>query len=108
VSKQREGKYKTGLTGRIYDRFPGRCIVVRLDAALLQGIPDMGVLFEGGFWCLLEAKSSADADRQPNQEFYVQKLNDMCFSAFIYPENEEAVLNELQEEFETYWAARAS
>lgn len=108
MAQQREGSYKTYLTKEIYKRFPNRCIVVRLDSALLQGVPDMGILFEGGFWCFLEAKSSANADRQPNQEFYVQKLNDMCFAAFIFPENEEAVLDELQEEFEIYWAARTA
>lgn len=108
MAQQREGRYKTQLTKRIYDRFEGRCIVVRLDAALLQGVPDMGILFEGGYWCILEAKTSANADRQPNQEFYVQKLNDMCFAAFICPENEEAVLDELQEEFENHWAARTA
>lgn len=108
VAQQREGKYKTALTGRIYDRFPSRCIVVRLNPDNLQGIPDLGVLFEGGFWGLLEAKSSASARHQPNQPFYVQQLNAMCFAAFIYPENEEAVLDELQEEFENHWAARTT
>lgn len=108
MPRQREGAYKTTLTKAIYKRFPNRCIVVRLDSALLQGVPDMAVLFEGGFWCSLEAKTSADADRQPNQEFYVHKLNDMCFAAFIYPEIEEAVLDELQEEFENHWAARTA
>lgn len=109
VAQQGEGAYKTRLTERIYRRFgEDRCQVVRLDSALLQGVPDIGVLFIGGFWALLEAKISMNARRQPNQQFYVQKLNDMCFSAFICPENEEAVLDELQEEFEIAWAARAA
>lgn len=103
-----EGEYKTRLTKKILDRFPGRCIVVRLDSALKQGIPDMAVLFEGGFWAALEAKISVNARRQPNQPFYVKKLDDMCFAAFICPENEEAVLNELQQEFEISWASRLS
>lgn len=96
-----EGPYKTHLTKRIMDRFPDRCIVVRLDSALRQGVPDMAVLFEGGMWALLEAKTSASARRQPNQDYYVQKLDAMCYAAFIYPENEEAVLDELQQEYES-------
>lgn len=103
-----EGKYKTELTKRIYERFGNRCVVVRLDSALMQGISDMLVLFEGGMWAALEAKTRGNAARQPNQEFYVQKLNDMCFAAFIYPENEEAVLNELEEEYQSHWASRLS
>jgi len=103
-----EGPYKTYLTKRLYEMFGERCIVVRLDSALMQGISDMGVLFEGGFWATLEAKTSMNARRQPNQEFYVNKLNAMCFAAFICPENEEAVLNELQQEFQAHWAARLS
>jgi hypothetical protein len=104
-----EGEYKTRLTKRIYRRFgEDRCIVVRLDSALLQGIPDMGVLFIGGFWGLLEAKTSLTAKRQPNQSYYVEHMNRMCFAAFICPENEEAVLHELQQESENHWAARLS
>lgn len=104
-----EGEYKTQLTKRIYDRFgEDRCIVVRLDSALLQGIPDMLVLFVGGFWAALEAKTSAKAKRQPNQPYYIEYMGNMCFAAFIYPDNEEAVLDELHQEFETYWASRLS
>lgn len=104
-----EGEYKTELTKRIYQRFgDDGCLVVRLDSALLQGIPDMGVLFAGGFWAMLEAKTSAKAKRQPNQSYYVNWLGNMCFAAFIYPANEEAVLDELQQTYQDYWAARFS
>lgn len=104
-----EGPYKTGLTDRIYKRFgEDECMVVRLDAGLMQGIPDMGILFRGGFWATLEAKTSMNARRQPNQAWFVDKMNGLCFAAFICPENEEAVLNELEEELQTYWASRIS
>lgn len=66
----------------------------------------MGILFEGGFWVLLEAKTSATATRQPNQEFYIQKLDELCCASFIYPENEEAVLNAIEQEFQAHWASR--
>lgn len=103
-----EGRYKTQLTGRIEKRFGSRCLVVRLDANLRQGVPDMLLLFEGGFWAALEGKTSATAPFRPNQPYYVDLLAGMCFAAFIYPENEEAVLNELQEEYEHYREALIS
>lgn len=103
-----EGAYKTQLTARIGKRWGSRCLVVRLDANLRQGIPDMLLLFEGGFWAALEGKTSAKARIQPNQPYYVDLMDKLSFAAFIYPENEEAVLNELQQELETHWAARLS
>ncbi len=108
MARQREGGYKTKLTSRIEKRFGSRCMVVRLDAALRQGIPDILLLFEGGFWAALEGKTSATADHQPNQPYYVDLMDKLCFAAFIYPENEEAVLNDLQKEFEHHWQARLS
>lgn len=103
-----EGAYKTRLTKRIGNIFGSRCVVVRLDANLRQGVPDMLLLFEGGFWAALEGKTSAKAAVQPNQHFYVDLMDKLSFAAFIYPENEEAVLHELQQEFENHWATRLS
>lgn len=103
-----EGKYKTQLTARIGKRFGSRCMVVRLDANLRQGVPDMLLLFEGGFWAALEGKSNAKAPCQPNQPYYVDLMDKLCFAAFIYPENEKAVLDDLEKEFETSWSARLS
>lgn len=105
MARQGEGKYKTGLTDRIYQRF-GRhvCEVLILDSR--QGLPDRLIVFAGGFWAFLEAKISATADIQPNQPYYVEKFGRMCFAAFIYPENEEAVLNEIAEEYEAHRTTR--
>jgi hypothetical protein len=105
LAQQGEGKYKTELTKRIYLRF-GRdnCEVLILDSR--QGLPDRLILFKGGFWAFLEAKISATADIQPNQTYYVEKFGRMCCAAFINPENEEAVLNEIEQEYEAHWAAR--
>lgn len=104
---QAEGRYKTALTKRIYERF-GRdeCEVLIIDSR--QGLSDRLVIFRGGFWAFLEAKTSATAEIQPNQPYYVEKFGRMCFAAFIYPEIEEAVLNELEQEYAASWASRLS
>jgi len=68
----------------------------------IQGIPDLLILF-GTRWAMLEVKMMASANVQPNQEYYVQLFDDMSFSAFIYPSNEEEVLNDLQHAFGVRW-----
>lgn len=102
----REGKYKTILIHRIRQRFPG-CIIFKNDPNHLQGVPDLLILY-GDRWAALEVKDSVNAARQPNQEYYISEMDGMSFAAFICPENEEDVLNDLQQTFEPYRAARIS
>ena len=93
-----ENKFKTNLIKKIEKRLQG-CIVVHLDPTEIQGIPDLLVLY-GDKWAALEGKKTKDASHQPNQDYYVELMNHMSFASFIFPENEEEVLDELQRSFE--------
>ena len=93
-----ENKFQANLIKKIKEMFPG-CIVMKNDAGYIQGIPDLLVL-HGNRWASLECKKNARASKQPNQEYYVGRMNEMSFSRFISPENEEEVLHELQQTFQ--------
>ena len=95
-SSRLESGFQDKLRDDLKSRFPG-CMIFKMDQ--IQGIPDLLVLY-GDKWATLECKKSAKAKRQPNQEYYVDRMNEMSFSRFICPENKEEVLNELQSTFE--------
>lgn len=92
-----ERDFQRDLIKELKDIFEG-CIVMKNDSSYIQGIPDLIVLFEDK-WAALEVKKSRTASHRPNQEYYVEKMDDMSFASFIYPENKEAVLYELQQTF---------
>lgn len=93
-----ESKFQSDLKKELKEIFPG-CIVTKLDSGNIQGIPDLLVLHKDK-WCTLECKKSKTAKHQPNQDYYVEKMNDMSFSRFIYPENKDEVLEELKGKFD--------
>lgn len=88
-----ENKFKTNLKKEIMEMLPG-CFVLHLDPTEIQGIPDLLILYRNK-WATLEGKKTARASHRPNQNYYVSLMNEMAFSAFIYPENKDEVLNEL-------------
>ena len=88
-----ENKFQAKLIKELKDLFPG-CIVMKNDASYIQGIPDLVILYNN-HWASLEVKKSARASHQPNQDYYVEKMEKMSFSRFIYPENKDEVLDEL-------------
>lgn len=96
---KRENEFQAKLIKDLGVKFPGS-IVTKLDSSHIQGIPDLLILYKDR-WATLECKRSAKEKRQPNQEYYVDKMNDMSFSRIIYPENREEVLSELQQAFES-------
>jgi hypothetical protein len=102
----RENQYQARLIKRLNQQFPG-CIVLKTDTSYQQGFPDLIILW-GTYWASLEVKPSARFDSQPNQGYFIERLNNMSFAAFIYPENEEEVLYALQQAFESPRRARIS
>ena len=88
-----ENKFKTNLINEIEHLFPG-CMVLHLDPTECQGIPDLLVLYKDK-WAVLEGKKNARASKRPNQDYYVDLMNDMSFASFVYPENKDKVLDEL-------------
>lgn len=95
----KESKFQADLKKELKTRFPG-CIVTKLDSSDIQGIPDLLVLYKNK-WACLENKRDSRASKRPNQEYYVNKMNEMSFARFIYPENREEVLNDLSKAFES-------
>lgn len=94
-SSKLESGFQDRLIKDIKEMLPG-CMVFKMDQ--IQGIPDLLILYENR-WASLENKRSKNAPKRPNQEYYVNKMNEMSFSRFIYPENRQEVLNELQQAF---------
>lgn len=92
-----EKDFQAKLIKELKDIFKG-CFVTKLDSSHMQGIPDLLILYKNK-WAMLECKQSKNSKRQPNQEYYVDLMNKMSFSKFIYPENKEEVLRELQQTF---------
>lgn len=90
-SSRLESGFQDRLVREIKDELPG-CMVFKMDQ--IQGIPDLLILHNDK-WASLECKRERNAKRQPNQEYYVDRMNQMSFSRFIYPENREDVLDEL-------------
>lgn len=93
----RENKYQSELIKRIETLFP-QSMVLKNDPNYIQGVPDLLVLCDER-WAMLEVKASAKASRRPNQEYYIEKLEYMGFARFVYPENEEEVLRDLNQYF---------
>ena len=100
----RENKFQSNLIKELKERFPG-CLILKNDPNYIQGIPDLLVLFHNK-WASLECKKSENELKKKTtsiiqQRHYVDQMNEMSYSSFIYPENKEDVLSELERTFES-------
>jgi hypothetical protein len=92
-----ESDYQKKLIDKLENLFPG-CFILKNDSGYLQGVPDLLIL-HGDRWAMLEVKAKATSATQPNQVYYVDLLSRMSFAAFIYPSNEQEVLDALTRAF---------
>lgn len=93
----KESDFQKQLIEELKNRFPN-CVVLKNDPTYKQGIPDLTILFNDK-WVCLEIKKANNANHQPNQDYWVEKLDNMSYAAFVYPDNKEDVLNEMEQLF---------
>lgn len=95
----KENDFQAKLITELKSRFPN-CEVIKNDSNYIQGICDLIILYRNK-WAMLEVKQSRESKKRPNQEYYVNKFGKMSYASFIYPENKEKVLDELERSFES-------
>lgn len=96
----KENEYQSGLIKRIKERFP-ESIILKNDPNYKQGIPDLTILYKDK-WATLEVKKDEKAKHRPNQDYYINKMNEMSFSSIIFPENEKEVIDALERSFKRH------
>lgn len=88
-----ENIYQRSLIKRLKEEIPGS-IILKNDPNYIQGIPDL-LLLVGDRWFALEVKRSASAPHRPNQDYYIDRMNEMSAAYYVYPENEDEVIDEI-------------
>ncbi len=91
----RENEYQAHLISEIKRRLP-ECEILKNDPNYIQGILDLTIFFKNR-WAMLEVKMNRNAKKRPNQEHYVRRFHSMSYAAFIWPEIEEKILNEMEQ-----------
>ena len=80
----KESIFQRRFIQELHKRYPG-CWVEKADPAYRQGTPDLR-FYHGRFWAAFEMKRSNE---------YISRLDTMSFARFVYPENVEEVLEDL-------------
>ena len=95
---KKESEFKSKLYKEIRERFPGAEVLPN-DASYIQGIPDATVYFPNGRYFMLEGKRSSNSPKRPNQEYYVNESPIRNNAMFVYPDNKDKVLSELERRY---------
>ncbi len=90
-----ESTFQSSIKRELKDRLPG-CIVIKNDPTYIQGIPDLTILWRDK-WATLETKKDKFSPHQPNQDYYVNLMNEMSFSSFIFPDKKDDILDKLED-----------
>ena len=89
-----ESRFQKELIDEVKARYPGS-IALKNDSGYIQGFPDWTILYEDK-WAVLEVKRERGAAKQPNQEYYVDRLNKSGgFARFVFPENKDEVFEDM-------------
>lgn len=96
---KKENAFQAQVIREIKEMFPG-CVILKNDPGYLQGFPDLSI-FYGRHWAVLETKRSEHEPHRPNQDYYVDYMDEMSYASFIFPENKEKVYHELQQALAT-------
>lgn len=102
----KESDFQAKLIKKLKEQYPG-CIVLKNDSSYIQGIPDLSIFYKKK-WAMLEVKDSETASHRPNQDRYIEQADEMSFARFIFPENEQEVLNDLEKTFRPRRSARSN
>lgn len=92
-----ESDFSEVFTDALEEAFPDS-MVIKGNSAYRQGVPDW-LLLDGPNWAALELKRDETAKKQPNQPYYVEKMNGMSYAAFVTPSNYREVIDEIQSTF---------
>lgn len=88
-----EKDYQERLIKKIKNMLNNDCIVLKNESFNHQGLPDLTILYRNR-WAMLEVKASTESSHRPNQEWWINHINNTgAFAAFVYPENESYVLD---------------
>ncbi len=96
-----ESVFQASIIKKLEREYPG-AVVLKTDPSHIQGFPDL-LFLQNGFWAALEVKRAKNSVRQPNQEYWVDRLNLASFSRFIYPSNLDRVFDELDSVLRLRW-----
>lgn len=90
---KKESRFQHEVIQELEERLPG-CVVMKNATGLKDGFPDISV-YHGSRWAMLECKRSEGESHRPNQDWWVDRLNEMSFASFIYPENRQVVMQQV-------------
>lgn len=95
---QLESDFEADFMERLDAVMPEKGFWIKGNSAMRQGMLDRMYL-NGGHWAALEFKKDATAAKQANQPYYVEKLGEMSYASFVYPENADEVISGIQQAF---------
>ena len=93
-----ESEFKSHTKDRIRERLPNIDLDFIESKTITRSKPDLFII---GFhaWAALEFKRSKNAPKQPNQAYTIERLGVKGYASFVYPENLEEVLDDLERLF---------